>query len=663
MSMYRRSLSFRDKLLFLGIALTAGPLLLFGAVMWHNNHQLREIAYTGCLRAAEADLDHIAESIYRLCEDSRGALEHQVLEKLHSARVLMDQAGTPRLSPGPAVNWEVRNQFTKAVSTVSLPRMSIGDTWLGQVRETGTDVSVVDEVRRVTNATSTVFQRMNPEGDMLRVATNVLGDDGKRAIGTFIPATGADGEPNPVVSTVLRGETFVGRAFVVNAWYMAAYQPLRDSNRNVIGMLYVGIPEGIATEPLRRAIMKSKVGRTGYVYVLNAVGNTRGHYVISQDGKRDGEDLWDFKDSMGNLFIQEICRKALALNPEQLATQRYPFRNKLDTGSYPKIARIKYFKPWDWVIGASAPEAELYETVTAVDGISHTGTVTLLAMGLVIFSTGCAIWYFTANGLTSRTDRIIRELNNTSNHVSSGAAQVSATSQQLAQEAGEQAASNQKVISSLAEMGEVAQRNLDHSLVLKQLAEQARRAAESGAVQMETMTETMNQIQSAGADVVKINKIIDEIAFQTNILALNAAVEAARAGEAGLGFAVVADEVRSLAHRCSAAAGETSVKIQKSMQSGLQGVSVTGAVAENLRVIATSTRKLDELVQSVTAASEQQSQGIVRINASAARMNEGIQSTAKNAEEGANRANQFSEQARGLDELATELGQMFQRRR
>ena len=67
---------------------------------------------------------------------------------------------------------------------------------------------------------------------MLRVATNVIGENGKRAIGTFIPAIGADGQPNPVVAAVLRGETFVGRAFVVNAWYMAAYEPLLDSQKN-----------------------------------------------------------------------------------------------------------------------------------------------------------------------------------------------------------------------------------------------------------------------------------------------------------------------------------------------------------------------------------------------------------------------------------------------
>jgi methyl-accepting chemotaxis protein len=661
--MHAQSLSFRDKLLALGIVLTAGPLLLFGGVMWWNSRHLREIAYAGCQRAAEEDLDHLADSVYRLCDDGRGALEHDVRENLHSARVLMDQTGNLEMATGATVNWEARNQFTKAVSNVSLPKVLIGKTWLGQVRQTDTPVPVVDAVRKVTKATSTIFQRVNAQGDMLRVATNVIGDDGKRAIGTFIPATGPDGTPNPVVSTVLRGETFVGRAFVVNAFYMAAYEPLVDSSRKVIGMLYVGVPEAIAIEPIRRAIMATKIGRTGYVFVLNATGPTQGHYVISRDGKRDGEDLWNFQDSTGNFFIREICHKAITLNSGQMATQRYPFRESVDAGTYPKIARIKYFKQWDWVIGVSVPEAELYETVTDVDHVSRRGTVILVVMSLVTLLVCCAIWYFVANGLTRRTDRIIRDLNVVSNQVSTAAAQVSTTSRQLAQAAQGQAASNQQVTSSLAEMGGKALGNLEHSRTLKQLAAQARSAAEGGALQIQAMTETMGQIQASGADVVKINKIIDEIAFQTNILALNAAVEAARAGQAGLGFAVVADEVRSLALRCTEAARETSEKIQKSMIAGHQGVSVTGEVAEKLKVITASTRKLDELAQSVALASEQQSQGIAQINASADQMNRGIQSTAANAEEGASRAHQFSEQASTLERLAADLSEMFQRHR
>jgi signal transduction histidine kinase len=656
----RRKLSFRNKLLVLGIVVTGAPLLVFSAVVWQQNRQLRETASTGCQRAAEADLDHVAESVYRLCEDSRAGLEHSARENLHSARVLLEQAGIPQAVTGADVTWEARNQFTKASSTLSLPKFLIGTTWLGQVTDAATPVPVVDGVRNITTATSTIFQRMNPQGDMLRVATNVIGDNGKRAIGTFIPAIGADGQANPVVAAVLRGETFVGRAFVVNAWYMAAYEPILDSQKNIIGMLYTGVPEVRATESLRRAILRVIVGKTGYVFVLNATGSTQGHYVISKGGQRDGENLWDSKDSSGNLFIQEICRKALALDPERSATQRYPWKNPSDSEPHNKIARIKYFKAWDWVIGVSLPAEEMYGTVTEVDRISRRTTTILFLMGAVTLAIICGIWLLQANSMTRQTDKIIRNLSRTSKAVSSAAVEASTTSDRLAQDAREQAASNEKVTASLHSMGEVAQQNLDHASALKQSATEARRAAESGALQMHAMTDTMSQIQSAGADVVKINKLIDEIAFQTNILALNAAVEAARAGEAGLSFAVVADEVRNLARRSSDAARETAETIQRSMSAGARGVSVAREVSDKLETIAAGTRKLDELAQSVAAISERQNTDIGQVHQEANQMNQGIQSTAANAEEGANRAQEFNRQAHALEGLAMELKVLFQ---
>jgi len=655
-----RRANFRDKLLALGITLTAVPLILFGAAVWYQNQRTQDAAAAGCLRLAEADLDHISDGVYSLCESSRAVLEKTVRQHLKAAGILMDQTGGAQLAvSGEGVNWEARNQITRATSEVMLPRVLIGRTWLGLVRDPKEPVAVVDDVQKHTGATSTIFQRMNAAGDMLRAATNVIGDDGKRAIGTFIPASGADGQPNPVVSAVLHGQTYVGRAFVVNAWYMAAYEPLLDHSGSPIGMLYVGVPESLATENLRKTILNIKIGETGYVYVLNASGATRGRYVISKDGTRDGADVWDSKDSAGNLFIQEICRKAVGLGPRESAMHRYPWKNPGDASSHIRIAHISYFKPWDWVIATSVPEAEVRETVTEIERISSRGASVLLAIGLLTLIAGSGLCFVMATRLTGRTSRIVAELSEASGRMSAAAAQVSQTSQHRSQDAMEQATSNEQVSTSLEELAGMTQGNLDHSRTLKRLAAEARGATEGGVRQMESMKATMNQIQLAGADVVKINKVIDEIAFQTNILALNAAVEAARAGEAGLGFAVVAGEVRGLARRCSEAAQETSDRIQKSMSAGREGVAVSAEVAQRLAVITASTRQLDDLVQSIASASERQNQGIAQINSAASRMGQRIRSAAANAEEEAGAADQFSAQAQAVEALAAELGELF----
>jgi methyl-accepting chemotaxis protein len=408
--------------------------------------------------------------------------------------------------------------------------------------------------------------------------------------------------------------------------------------------------------------VSTRIGKSGYIFVVNATGPTRGHYVISKDGERDGEDAWNTHDSQGQFPMHEICRKAVSLRPDQVAAYRYTWQNPGDTRASVKIARLKYFRDWDWVIGVNVPEAEMYEGITAIDQISHSGVRMLTAMGFAAIITSCAIWFFLANGLMRRTGKITQALSQTSNAISSAATQVGATSKELDKEAREQAASIESVTSSLQQMKNMAQQSLESCRELKRFAAEARGSAEEGAQQATTMTETMTQIQSAAADVVKINRIIDEIAFQTNILALNAAVEAARAGEAGLGFAVVAEEVRNLARRCAAAAQETSEKIHNSMTAGAQGASITQEVAGKLEAITAATRKLDELSHFVASASEQQSQAIVAVNRAAIQINRAIRSTAGNAQEGARRASQFDSQAAVLGGLASELNELFQRR-
>jgi len=146
----------------------------------------------------------------------------------------------------------------------------------------------------------------------------------------------------------------------------------------------------------------------------------------------------------------------------------------------------------------------------------------------------------------------------------------------------------------------------------KDLAVQARSAAEAGARTMLDMNAAMRAIEDSSAEVAKIVKDIDEIAFQTNILALNAAVEAARAGTAGAGFAVVADEVRSLAQRSAAAARETAAKIEAAIASSRLGAellrehvgwlrSLVSAQATTRRIDAATTRRPPAPRPAVTA--------------------------------------------------------------
>ena len=280
----------------------------------------------------------IAIDVHEFCEAMHELLLQQVDHNLNVAEEILRRDGGVRLD-SQSVPWKAVNQFNSIAVDARLPKLLLGGKWLGQNRDAAVRTSLVDEVTGLVGGTCTVFQRLNERGDMIRVATTVLSRDGTRAIGTYIPAVEPDGKTNPVIAAVLRGESYRGRAFVVNAWYLTRYQPLTDIRGRLIGMLYVGIKQE-SVESLRHAILQIKVGKSGYVWVLNGSGAERGRYIISRDGKRDGEDLWEQRDADGRYFIQAMVNKALTLKPDEVAFERYPWKDANAAAPRMKIAAI-----------------------------------------------------------------------------------------------------------------------------------------------------------------------------------------------------------------------------------------------------------------------------------------------------------------------------------
>jgi methyl-accepting chemotaxis protein len=169
------------------------------------------------------------------------------------------------------------------------------------------------------------------------------------------------------------------------------------------------------------------------------------------------------------------------------------------------------------------------------------------------------------------------------------------------------------------------------------------------------MLRSMQDITGSSDKISKIIKVIDEIAFQTNILALNAAVEAARAGEAGMGFAVVADEVRSLAQRSAQAAKDTAALIEESIAKSNEGSQRLEHVAQVIHAITESAAKVKTLVDEVNLGSQEQARGIAQISQSIAEMDRVTQANAASAEQSASASEEMSAQAEALQNIAREL--------
>jgi methyl-accepting chemotaxis protein/methyl-accepting chemotaxis protein-1 (serine sensor receptor) len=254
--------------------------------------------------------------------------------------------------------------------------------------------------------------------------------------------------------------------------------------------------------------------------------------------------------------------------------------------------------------------------------------------------------------------RVTGDTREIANQVAGAAGQVSGSSMSLSQGASEQAASIQQTSASTTEISSITNRNADNARKASGLMQQAVVIVDGLNQAHQELNQAISGVSESSGKVSKIIRIIDEIAFQTNILALNAAVEAARAGEAGLGFAVVADEVRNLAHRSAQAAKDTASLIEESVARSQEGRNrlqqVLKAMEENNRISGEVRITVDE----VSASSQEQARGLDQIAKAISQMEQVTQKNAASAEENAAAGEELTAQAESLRDVVATLERM-----
>ena len=859
------------------------------------------------------------------------------------ADLTMTHAGGFNQAEG-TITWKAVNQLSKATVEVALPAMQVGNQPISKNDDPKAATPFVDDVANLTGAACTLFQRMNPEGDMIRIATSVIGANGKRAVETYIPAVNPDGQPNPVIANLLRKETYVGRAFVVNEWYLTSYKPILDGQGEVAGVLFVGLPEQRSS--LVTTMVQTKIGKSGYPFVMNSKGELLihprtdlvGKNVISDlklldfqkalDQRKEGEfgwieyafenrqkfimfsyfPKWDWivcasgymdessasaasqaKDLLRldmvqiykgavvhtahgpkNIYPQvrlldatgmevvaivngevrpekdlqsragvdwfENAKKLIAgktyLSPVELArnTGKPELRIStpvylngkfhgvavvnLDWGivwdrlsavvfgktgypyilnengvllSHPKygiqdnvslsdpkygpladlvanrmlrgeegVAEYEFegqkvmaaFTPLklganNYVIAARVPVGEFLALSEAIQttiadqarGLLKIAMVTisiLILLGAlvsILFSRSLSrpiaagVNQLTAvatqgnlstqidpryvlrddeigdlaravNGLVEyqrkeqaftgemaegnwaldlalrsnhddlgkslqilveKINQALSQVRRAVDEVSTGTGQIADAAQSLSQGATESAASLEEISASATQIGQQARHNAETATQANALAASAKTSAETGAKRMEALNGSMAAITESSGQIARIIKTIDDIAFQTNILALNAAVEAARAGRHGKGFAVVAEEVRSLAARSAKAARETADLIEGSKDRVNEGNRIAKETAEALSEIVAGIVKVGDLVGEMSAASNEQAQGIAQISQGLGQIDQVTQQNTATAEETAAAAEELSGQADELRNLISQF--------
>ncbi len=280
----------------------------------------------------------------------------------------------------------------------------------------------------------------------------------------------------------------------------------------------------------------------------------------------------------------------------------------------------------------------------------------VIAIGAVFGAVlGAGFGWWTSAAVVRHLGEMGTRMWDRTNAVAGAARQVAESSRTVAASSSEQAASLEESSASLTEVTSAVKQNADHARDAREVSHANRTAADQSAAEIAQLQGAMSDVAGASANIAKIVKSIDEIAFQTNLLALNAAVEAARAGEAGAGFAVVAGEVRSLAQRSAQAARETAGMIEDATGKSARGADLAQRVGGSLRRVIEGTHKVDELVGRIAEASAEQARGLEQAVDSMHRVDHLTQSNTAAAEETAAAAQQLDAEAGELRHDLSEL--------
>jgi methyl-accepting chemotaxis protein-2 (aspartate sensor receptor) len=525
----------------------------------------------------------------------------------------------------------------------------------------------VDAFTARSGATATVFARSGR--DFVRVATSLKKEDGSRAVGTVLD------HEHPGYKQLLEGRAYRGPAVLFGRNNMTSYEPIRDNDGQVIGVLYVGIDISQDMEVLKQKVRAVKLRQTGYFYVLDArPGASLGTAIIHP--KAEGSNLLGYKDTSGREVMREMLEKKQGvLRYVQPATQAH--------GTEEVIAVYTYFPGWNWLIVGETPVKEVFEVSNILRGELFIGTVLIaLALSWLLYLTlkrtiarrlSRAAGYakkVASGDLSSRirsrhvdeTGQLLNSLDDMADSLSSivsgvrvaadsihiTAKQIRAGNTDLSQRTEEQASSLEETAASMEELTGTVKQNSENAKQANELAQHASKVAARGGELVGHVVNTMSEIQLSSKKIADIIAVIDGIAFQTNILALNAAVEAARAGEQGRGFAVVAGEVRSLAQRSADSAKEIKQLIYSSVERVDNGTKLVAQAGATMDEIVTAVRHVSELMAGIADASSQQSAGIQEINQTVTVMEQVTQQNAALVEEATASAEQLRRLAENL---------------
>lgn len=429
------------------------------------------------------------------------------------------------------------------------------------------------------------------------------------------------------------------------------------------------------------AVRAMTYGKDGYFLILND------RYVIqlhtAQPGK-EGRDVSAEHDQHG--FNQYLAAVRLT-SAQGSGYVDYEFPKPGSTKPVPKMTYAAAFAPWHWTVMTGAYLDDINDAFLASVYRSLgvlAGAFAMLALVSVFVNRGLRrtlggepeyamevanriansdLTHLVAVGdgdetsllramarMQNQLTRTLAGIKTSAESIASASSQIAAGNQDLAQRTEEQAASLEQTAASMDELHSAVEQNTENARLAARVAAETSQVTERGSGVVTRVVQTMDGIKDSSARIADITGIIEGISFQTNILALNAAVEAARAGEQGRGFAVVAAEVRSLAQRSATASKEIKVLIDEALSRVKTGVGFAHEAGDAMEDARKASQRVANLMNEITAASEEQSRGVSMVHQAVGMMDSVTQQNAALVEEATAAAHSLDAQAAGLRE-------------
>ena len=452
----------------------------------------------------------------------------------------------------------------------------------------------VDHIKSISGMEAAIFL------DGTSLASTIIAENGQRLLGTTAPTIATQSVSDG--AEYRNYEQILGREAIVN------YSPLRDVDGEIVAMLSIGLYNDAKDSVVKSLLLQAAIVTLVLLLTVSI--------VISILAKRIVRPIHEMVAVASRMADGEVDLEIEITSRDEMKSLADSFHR---------------------IIASSRQQAELIERIAQGDLSSE---INLRSEKDVV---GKAL-----QKMLNLNNRVFSSINLASSHVANSAHQIADGAQNLAHGSAEQAGVIEELSAAVYNVAALSSENAGKALKAAKLAEIIRGNAEQGSSQMNSLTQAVNEINDASQAISNVIKVIDDIAFQTNILALNAAVEAARAGEHGKGFAVVADEVRNLASKSAEAAHDTGTMITNSIKKAEFGASVATGTAHSLAEIVAGINESYQMVSEIAASAERASDAIKKINIGIDQVALVVQQNSATAEQSAASSEEMSSQSQML---------------